>query len=473
MRTNRALGLFLLASLILLAACGGGSDSTPPPPQGGSAPVSITIKDAPPAGVTVLSFEVTITGAVLQPGNVSLVSTPIEIEVKQLEVETAFLNTINVPAGTYNSLVLTVANPEMTIKNDTGQALATPFGSCASGAVCEFEPNVSTSVTINFAQPIMIQANTPAGLVIDANLNNLIGSNGGIDFNAANGFTVQQLNGVGFPTGQLEDVEFEGTVANKDAANNQFTLQTGNGNVIIKVDANTEFEDFDEEAGCAANDFTCVQNGQVVEVEVALMAGGMLVAKEVEFEDGAIDDELEGVIVSVDSATQFKMVITEELRNISGIDVGNAVTVTLAASCGTGGCFRVDDDGLTVPAVQKTLFEASVDTSQLMPGQTVQVRRLGTSSGTNIDTDRVRLRGTRFTATVASVTPPNFVVNGLPGLFTAQGISQIQVQTSSQTDFDNVANVNSLATGNTVSLRGLLFKNTPDPILVAKKVRKR
>lgn len=470
MRTERALGLFLIVSLVLLAACSGGSSTPPPPP--GSAPLSITVKDAPPAGVTVLSFEITVTGAVLQPGNVSLVSTPIEIEVKQLEVETAFLNTVNVPAGTYNSLVVTVSNPEMTIKNDTGQGLATPFGSCASGAVCEFEPNLSTSVTINFAQPITIQANTPAGLVIDANLSNLIGSNGGIDFSAANGFTVQQLNGVGFPTGQLEDVEFEGTVANKDAANNQFTLQTGNGNVTIKVDNSTEFEDFDD-AGCAANNFTCVQNGQVVEVEVALMAGGMLVAKEVEFEDGAADDELEGVIVSVDNATQFKMVVIEELRNITGIDVGNAVTVTLAASCGTGGCFRVDDNGLTVPAVQGTLFEASVDTSQLMPGQTVQVRRLGTSSGMNVDTDRVRLRGTRFTATVASVTPPNFVVNGLPGLFTAQGISQIQVQTSSQTDFDNVANVNSLATGNTVSLRGLLFKNTPDPILVAKKVRKR
>ena len=108
MRTNRALGFLLVVSLVILAACSGGGSSSPPPPQTGTAPLSVTIKDAPPAGVTVLSFEVTITGAVLQPGNVSLVSTPIEIEVKQLEVETAFLSTINVPAGTYNSLQLTV-----------------------------------------------------------------------------------------------------------------------------------------------------------------------------------------------------------------------------------------------------------------------------------------------------------------------------------------------------------------------------
>lgn len=463
MRLNRALGLFLVLSLVFLAACGGGSSSTPPPPPG-SAALSVTVKDAPPAGVTVLSFEVTVTGAVLQPGNVSLVSTPIEIEVKQLEVETAFLNTINVPAGTYNSLALTVSNPELTIKNDTASAI----GTCAAGAVCEIKPSVSTSVTINFATPLAITANTPAGLVIDVNLSNLIGSGLTIDFNAANGFTVQQLTGVGFPTGQLEEVELEGIVANK--ATDQFTLQTSNGDFTVKVDSNTQFEDFNSDAGCAANNFTCVQNGQVVEVELSLMAGGMLVAKEIEFEDGAIDDELEGVIVSIDSPTQFKMVVTEELRNIASVDVGNAVTVTLAL----GTQFRVDDGGLTVPATQKTLFEGSVDTSQLMVGQTVQVRRLNTSSGTAIDTDRVRLRGTRFTATVASVTPPNFVVNVLPALFTAQGISQIEVRTSSQTDFDNAPNgLGSLATGNMVSLRGLLFKNLPDPILVAKKVRKR
>lgn len=468
MRFNRALGLLLVFSLVLLAACGGGNSSTPPPPPG-SAPLSVTVKDAPPAGVTVLSFEVTITGAVLQPGNVSLVSTPVEIEVKQLEVETAFLNTINVPAGTYNSLALTVSNPELTIKNDTGGAI----GTCAAGAVCEIKPSVSTSVTINFATPLVITANTPAGLVVDVNLSNLIGSGLTIDFNAANGFTVQQLTGVGFPTGQLEEVELEGTVANK--ATDQFTLQTSAGDFTVKVDGNTQFEDFDSDAGCAANNFTCVQNGQVVEVELKLMAGGMLVARKVEFEDGQVDDELEGIITAVPSSTQFQMVVIHELRNITSIDVGNAVTVTLAAGCATNSCFRVDDDGLTVPAIQRTLFESSLDTSQLMVGQTVQVRRLSSSSGMSIDTDRVRLRGTRFTATVASTAPPsNFIVNGLPSLFTSTGISQIGVQTSSQTDFDNAPNgVSDLGTGNTVSLRGLLFRNTPDPILVAKKVRKR
>ena len=442
----------------------------PVPP--GSAPLSVTVKDAPPAGVTVLTFEVTITGAVLQPGNVSLVPTPAKIEVKKLEVESAFLSTVNVPAGNYASLQLTVSNPELTIKNDTGNAI----GSCANGAVCEIKPNASTSVTINFSPSITIMANTPAGLVVDVNLANLITNTLGVDFNAANAFTAQQLTGVGLPTGQLEELEFEGTVSNKDAANNQFILQAVEGNFTIKVDNNTEFGDFDEGSpACNTSNFACVQNGQVVEVEIKLMAGGMFLAKEVELEDNQVDDEFDGVITAISSSTQFQIVVVEELRGIAGIDVGNPVNVTLAAGCAASSCFRIDDNGLTVPTVQGTLFTSALDTSQLMVGQTVQVRRGTGSSGLNVTADRVRLRMSRFTATVAGTAPPNnFTVNALPSLFTASGVSQIQVQTSSQTDFDNApSGVSSLATGNLVSLSGLLFANTPDPILTAKKVRKR
>jgi hypothetical protein len=47
------------------------------------------------------------------------------------------------------------------------------------------------------------------------------------------------------------------------------------------------------------------------------------------------------------------------------------------------------------------------------------------------------------------------------------------VQTSSNTSFDNVAGVAGLADGSTVSVRGLLFKSAPAPVMVADKVRKR
>jgi len=481
--TRRLLAIFLLLALTTLAAgCGTNKiGEVTPPPGPGTSTVSVAVTDTPPAGVTVISFEVTIVAATLNPGNVPLVSTPIQIEVKRLETEAAFLTAVNVPAGTYNSVTFTFAFPELTFKNDTGA----PIAGCSNvppNNVCEIKPAVSGAVTYSGAPfPVTIVANTPTGFLVDVNLNNIITSGVGVDFNAAGALVVMQLPLPGRPLGELHEIEdVSGVVANKDPANNQFTLQTTRGNLTVRVDNMTDFEDFEEATPpCLTDNFLCVQNGQSVEVDLrmlASLAAGTLLAKKVELEDNAADDELDGVVVSVDSPTQFKMVLIEEMRNVAGVEVGNLLTVTLA----TGATFRVDDNGLTIPAGLKGAFEGAADTSQLLAGQTVQVRRGSSSSGTAINTDRVRLRETRFTARVFGPPAPpfNFNVNNLPGLFTnaVPPITQIEVQTQAATEFEGggITGVNGLADGNTVSLRGLLFKNTPlNPVLIAKKVRKR
>ncbi len=85
----------------------------------------------------------------------------------------------------------------------------------------------------------------------------------------------------------------------------------------------------------------------------------------------------------------------------------------------------------------------------------------------------MKLHMSQFPGTVASLNAPNFVVNNLPALFTGNGINQVQVVVSSGTEFEGIAGGSSLTAGNSVVLRGLLFKTAGDPILVAKKVRKR
>jgi len=471
MRGNRVLASLILLSFAWLAGCSGGSTNIMS--GGGSAPFSLTMTDTPPATVTVLSFEVTVTSAVLNPNNVSLISTPTKIEVKHLETEAAFLSTVNVPAGTYSSITLNLTNPELTILN-SGPAI-TAFGqTCNTGQVCEFKPNVAANVTISSSPPfpLVVSGSSPTGLLVDLNLNNLISNTLGIDFTAAGAVTVTQLTGAGLPQGQLEEIEdLVGVVANKDATNNQFSLQTTQGNFLVKVDTTTEFEKFDQ-AGCSANNFTCVANGQIVEVDLRLMAAGGFLAKKIELEDAALDDELEGVISSVTSSTQFKMVVIEELRDIASVEVGNPVTVNLQV----GASFRVDTDGLNVPSGLQAAFEGATDTSQLLPGQEVQVRVRSLLAGPpiTVSTDRVRLRFSRFRATVTGA-PSGFIFNvtNLPSLFTSAGITQIRVQTSSQTEFEGVSGVSALNSGDTVSLRGLLFASSPNPVLIADKVRKR
>jgi hypothetical protein len=434
----------------------------------GAAAVSVTITDTPPAGVTLLAFEVNVTGATLNPGSVDLLGGkgPTQIELKQLETESAFLGTATVTPGTFTSLTLTFANPELTFKNDTGAALA----GCAAGAVCEIKPEGTLTSTANFpGSGIVIMANLPTGIQVDVNPDTILSASLGADFSLNGAVSVQQL--VMKPTGELDDLDdLRGAVQNLDTTNKQFTLHTSDGDFPITTDSNTEF-DF---KACAANNFTCLQNNQVVEVDAKLMAGGMFLAKKIGFEDDAEDDELEGIVFKIDDATHFEMVVLDELRSVNNVSVGNPTLVTLSNPG-----FQVKADGLSVPSVLQGDFEGTTDTSQLLPGQTVEIRLTGPANPgppVAVTANRVRLRMTQFTANVkgGSIVAPNFSLDTLPALFTNAGISSIHVQTSSKTNLERVADVSALADGNAVSLRGLLFnKGALPPELIAKKVRKR
>ena len=434
----------------------------------GATAVSVTMTDTPPAGVTLLSFEISVTGATLNPGSVDLLGGkgPIQIEVKQLETESAFLGTATVTPGTFTSLALTFANPELTFKNDTGAALA----GCAVEAVCEIKPTGMLTSTVNFPGPgIVIMADSPAGIQVDVNPSTILGATLGVDFSLAGAVSAQQVTMK--PAGELDDLDdLRGAVQNLDTTNKNFTLHTSVGDFPITTDNITEFE-FE---ACAANNFTCLQNNQVVEVDAKLMAGGMFLAKKITFEDDAEDDELEGIVFKIDDATHFEMVVLDELRSVNNVNIGNPIVVTLSNPQ-----FQVKADGLPVPIALQGNFEGATDTSQLLTGQMVQIRLTGSANAGRpvaVTTDRVWLRMTQFTANVkaGSIVPPDFSVDTLPALFTNAGISNVHVQTSSDVDFEGVSDITTLADGNTVSLRGLLFKNGALPAeLIAKKVRKR
>jgi hypothetical protein len=211
----------------------------------------------------------------------------------------------------------------------------------------------------------------------------------------------------------------------------------------------------------------------VVKVDAEIMAGGVFIARKIEFEDDAADHELEGAVFKIDDATHFEMVVLDELSSVAGVSMGNPIVVTLSSPS-----FQVESDGLSIPSTLQGAFESATDTSQLLQGQVVEIR-LSTppSAGPPIavTANRVRLRSSQLTATVTGApAPPNFNVGNLPGLFTNAGITSIQVQTSSATDFEGVAGANGLADQDIVSLRGLLFNNGANPpVLIAGKVRKR
>src|SRR5260370_14920459 len=241
MRKLAFLASAVLSVAALTAGCGGGSQTIQPPLAARS--VSLSIRDNPPAVVTVLSFEINVTGANLQPSDASktavpLVTSPIEVELTQLETEKALLDAVNAPQDTYSSISLTFANPELTILNQTGQPITMGTQTCLNGQVCEFKPSLNpSSVMISSTPfPVTISASAPIGLVVDFDLNSSIQNNLSVTPTVTLAAVAAQPS-----NGEIEDIEgLNGPV--QSVSSTGFTLQdsTSGQTFTINVDNNTQ-----------------------------------------------------------------------------------------------------------------------------------------------------------------------------------------------------------------------------------------
>ncbi|PYU34194.1 MAG: hypothetical protein DMG28_06325, partial [Acidobacteria bacterium] len=414
-------------------------------------------------------------GATLGPNGPDLLAGkgPIEIEVKRLEVETAFLSTANVPvnSGSFSSLSLIFANPELTFQNNTKPPVT--IAGCAPGAVCQIKPTGPLTANVTLNPALTISANNPTGMQVDVNLAKLLSNSLVVDFsNGSITITQSQVQ----PGGELEDVDdVSGTVVKVDTGTSTFDIQTSQNTTLtgIKVDNNTKFEDC---TGSPVNFANCVHLNDNVEVDLKLQPDGTKVAKKIEQQnEEANEEDLEGIITSVDTAANtIQMVAVENLSVLPSTILGSPVTVSVANNAK----FQVKQKGLKVDPALVSSFNSI---NSLLVGQNVEVRRRsvdGSSSSSPIVTDRVRLRMSRFTAPVKSKTGANTFTldtSGI-GLFhnaKPAAIDQITVD-ASQAEFEpKSVTVSGLQAGDSISLRGLLFGPAANATLVAGKVRKR
>ena len=457
--------LLVCFCLSTLVACGGGSSGgINPPPNPGVAPVSLSLRDMPPMGVTVLSFQVTVTGAVMQPGSVSLVNSPMTLEMTQLQTMATYLGTIFVPAGNYTGMTITLANPRMTFLNDSGGMMMMGSANCANGEICVFSPTmVSTSATISGSPfPLNVQANTPLSMQMDFDVMNSMQPN--LSVNPSMTSMMQQPMQGSSAFDAMDDIV--GQVGGVNASNNQFTLQVLQGppSMTIGVDSNTMFEDFNTIGN--ANSLSGMAAGQIVEVNMQLMSGGTLHATKVRFENNNAQ-ELDGMIVAINSPTQADMIVTGMAPAVQGVNIGDVVRMNLQA----GTSFDIDDHDMPVSGM------SFAGVSDMMVGQVVQTEPMSVpSAGTpaQVNVNHVRLMKAWFTATVASkIDASTFTVNNLPGLFAPAGINSAKIMTSSGTEFTNISGVAALNVGDTVSLRGAMFMASGNATMIASKVQRR
>ena len=478
--------VIVLFTAAILIGC---SSMSTNPPGTGTVPVSFSVKDNPPTGVTVLAFEIEISGASLIPSDtsskpVSLVSHPEDVELEHLQTDSALLANTNVPAGTYSGITVSFSNPEMTILNQTGSTLTLGSQSCANNQTCEFSPALNqSSVTVQGPAapfPITLNNNSPLALRMDFDVNASVQS---ADLSITPTLSLTQL-----PAPNMEgednhedDMELVGQITAIDQTSQSFTLQTGLMGTTSTIVTNSNSQ-FDFEESCSANNFSCLQTGQIVKVEVQGMSGGTLTATDVELFSPPSMFELRGTVSAVNSTSNsFQIVIFDDEdfggQQMPSVSVGIPLTVDVASPA----TFSIDTNGLTLPS---GLSFASL--GDMMVGQAVRVHPTsmmpsGTPPNITITADQIELVRSEVTGTISAInasgTPPTFTLGTLPPLFTNASISSIQVDVLSSTEFEsdddammNITGINNLATGNVVSVGGLLFNTATTPTLVGEKI---
>ncbi len=456
MRSRIGILAFLSFSALILATSGCG---TRPRGSGGGAgsgtsvPFTLAVTDQPPSGVTILSFTITVTGAVLQPNNVSVLNAPITLEVTQLQTDTDLLANMDIAPGTYTDLILTFSNPTVTFLNQ-----AVPIGTCAVGSICQM-PEVTSPSTVDFntgALPLTVTSGTPVALLLDFSLNNLLQPDMTLNLAAPGGFALTQFQNV--TTGAIlgESGDVAGVVTS--VGTNQFTFTTLNGiSLTAATTSSTQF--FFPSATCSANDFTCITTGELISSDLSLLGDGSFQAATVAFEDVSGKTGISGTIVSVNATANpptFGIVVRGSAPTPEGINIGDQATVTIQPTA----TFVVDNDVLSLAS---GFTFASV--ADLVVGQEVLVRADTVATGPDtISTTQIVLRQSEWTANVGAINvgQGTFGLGSLPSLFTTAlptNITSLNVNTFSVTQFLNLtpAGVGGLAAQNPVSVKGLIF----------------
>ena len=484
--------LFATTILLFMTGCSSQSPVTSVPPTNpvpGVAPVGLTVTDDPPAGVVVLFFQLSITGASFQPGNVSLLSSTnsIPVNVSQLQADSAFLGSTNVNAGTYTSLTLTFANPQLTIYNGTGAAI----GSCANNTVCQLTPS-TTPLTLTFSSapfPLTVTANQPVALQLDIHLNKIIQSDLSVNLATTNGVSVSQLPS--FPAGRPSSAlgRLFGTV--QSVGTNQFTLQTVWGRTLsVDVNSSTTYN-IPADAICggvcniACQGLGCIMVGDVLRVRVSLQSDGSLLASEVDYIEGPGQQIYEGTIVSLNTSggnTTMDLFLQNAggaSTTSSALYLGVFANVTVPSA---GVTYSVDSGSFTMPSVPT--MGTFTSAQNLLAGQEVSVSAAGsastsTSPGTNwgmptltFTANSIALEPGQITGKITSVdaSTSSFQISPMTNYFmpflslSASSVNPIDLSAyaTPQTTYEGLSqdSFSGLAMNDVVSINGWLFQFT-------------
>jgi Domain of unknown function (DUF4382)/Domain of unknown function (DUF5666) len=316
------------ATVVAAWGCGGGSSSPTPVSESGS--VFVTGTDAPLPSV--LSFQVDITGlAVADGGNapVSVLNGTQTVDFARLNGLHTLLDLNTIPAGTYNTVNVTLANPQIAYLNVTTPQATPPTRPTIATLNATTSPAAAltqSSVTISLASPLTVSAGDIIGLSFDFDLHNSIQ----VDSNG-------QITGAVHPTLHLKAVtpgdadayidDFVGGVTSVGTAS--FMVQGPHGHPLtVNVNEQTEWEGSETLSNLTTSSIVEF-SGTLDRTSGAILADTVAIVSQDKFFAG-------GLITFVDPATNtandFDLYVRSVLPTGTGFTPGQISTIDLTGN---------------------------------------------------------------------------------------------------------------------------------------------
>jgi hypothetical protein len=467
---HRLINILTLTTLAILTGCGATSSmtTTTAPTTGGT--VNFTVSDTPPTAVTILSFQVQIASAVLQPGNVSILPRPVTVDLAQLATDTGFLASSVIGSATYTSLTMTLANPSITLMNNTTAALNLNGQTCAAAAICNYTPALDTaSVTLSSGVfPLTVTASSSTGLNLDLSIPDLLQTDLSINLANGNAANLSLLGKVAAkdPVAPIADIFATITSISGDTIN----IKTSFGDTLILTTASSTTYQYPASV-CSSASSSCLATGQSIVADLSLLGDGSLATDSISFAGAPNAPAVKGLVLSTDAST-VQFLIQRQL-NASTLSTGQIATLSTPA----GTSFAVGASNY--PAIAGATFASASD---LLTGQEL-IANLTTppaaSSTPTLTSTALFLEPSQVAGEVSAInsTAASATLNSLSGLFTASKpyIQQLTLQTGPSTLYTGftVTSFSALDTGALLSAKGPLFNTTGSPTLAALQLRAR
>src|SRR5208283_5963987 len=213
MNSKRALLILGISAIFALTSCSGVKNvCTTNCTVSGNAKLNLTLSDTPPAGVSVISFTLPISGISLVPSSGSAVSVYSggSFELTRLQSDSAPVAIgVSVPEGSYTAIMVTLGTSSGLFVNASGGSITSSAGTCVANAICALPAGAATTITITFPSTLTLSANQTQWIGLDFNLNNAITTANGItvDFGQTGVLTAKTTPRTNVPSGYVDSID--------------------------------------------------------------------------------------------------------------------------------------------------------------------------------------------------------------------------------------------------------------------------